>query len=100
MITRIVRMEFKPEHTDAFLAHFNSIKTLIRNFPGVQHLELHRDAGLPHVFYTYSVWDGEEDLETYRHSELFKTTWAQAKTWFGGKPQAFSLRREFVVDGT
>ncbi len=99
MITRIVRMEFQPKHADEFLAHFNTIKTLIRNFPGVRHLELHRDADLPHVFYTYSVWDGEEELETYRHSELFKTTWAQAKTWFGGKPQAFSLRRELLVDG-
>lgn len=96
MITRIVRMEFQPEHADDFLAHFKSIAHLIRAFPGVAHLELHRDADKPNVFYTYSQWAGTDDLEVYRQSELFKTTWAKAKTWFAGKPQAFSLQQEMV----
>jgi len=98
MITRIVRMEFRPEHVDDFLAHFDTVKNLIRAFPGVRQLELHRDAGQPNVFYTYSKWDGEEDLETYRQSELFKSAWSQVKLWFGGKAQAFSLRQEMVVE--
>lgn len=99
MITRIVRMEFQPAHVDDFLVHFNGIKYLIRNFPGVQHLELHRDASRPHVFYTYSKWAGESDLEAYRNSELFKVTWAQVKVWFAAKPRAFSLLEEMVVNG-
>jgi quinol monooxygenase YgiN len=99
MITRIVRMEFQPAHVDDFLAHFNTIKSLIRNFPGVQHLELHRDANRSNVFYTYSKWNGESDLEAYRDSELFKVTWAQVKLWFGEEPQAFSLLEEMVVKG-
>ena len=98
MITRIVRMEFHPENADEFLAHFKSIAHLIRGFPGVQHLELHRDAGQSNVFYTFSKWDGENELEVYRQSELFKTSWARAKTWFSAKPQAFSLRRELLVE--
>ena len=99
MITRIVRMEFQSAHVNDFLVHFNSIKKLIRNFPGVLHLELHRDAGQPNVFYTYSKWTGESDLEIYRNSELFKVTWAQVKKWFAGKPRAFSLLEEMVVEG-
>ena len=99
MITRIVRMEFQPGHVDDFLAHFNSIKNLIRNFPGVLQLELHRDATQANVFYTYSKWNAESDLEAYRKSELFEVTWAQAKLWFGAKPRAFSLREEMVVEG-
>lgn len=98
MITRIVRMEFRPEHVDDFLTHFDTVKYLIRAFPGVQHLELHRDAGRSNVFYTYSKWDGEEDLEIYRQSELFKGAWSQVKVWFLNKPQAFSLREEMVVE--
>jgi len=97
MITRIVRMEFQQAHVNDFLIHFNTIKGLIRNFPGVQHLELHRDASQPNVFYTYSKWDGESDLEVYRKSELFKRTWAQVKLWFQAKPQAFSLVEEMTV---
>ena len=99
MITRIVRMEFQMDHVDDFLVHFNSIKSLIRNFPGVLHLELHRDTSQSNVFYTYSKWNDESDLEVYRDSELFKVTWAQVKLWFGAKPRAFSLREEMVVEG-
>ena len=98
MIIRIVRMEFQPAHVDDFLAHFKTIAHLIRNFPGVRQLELHRDASQSNVFYTYSKWDGESELEIYRQSELFKTTWAQAKMWFAGKPRAYSLREELVVN--
>ena len=71
---------------------------MIRAYPGVRHLELHRDVGQSNVFYTYSKWDGVEDLEAYRQSELFKGAWAQVKVWFLNKPQAFSLLEEMVVD--
>jgi len=96
MIIRIVRMEFQPVHVDDFLAHFSTIKPLIRSFPGVQHVELHRDANHPNVFYTYSKWNGVNDLETYRQSDLFKGAWSQAKTWFAAKPLAYSLLEELL----
>ena len=99
MIVRIVRMEFVPEKVETFLAHFNLYKSQIRNFPGVHHLELHRDAQLPNVFYTYSHWENAEALEAYRVSELFINVWAATKILFAGKPQAFSLVREMIVEG-
>jgi len=99
MITRIVRMGFQSAHVEDFLVHFNGIKHLIRNFPGVLHLELHRDATHANVFYTYSKWKGEAELEAYRDSELFRTAWAQVKEWFGARPRAFSLLEEMVVEG-
>lgn len=99
MITRIVRMEFLPEHVQDFQAQFDSVKYLIRSFPGVRHLELHRDSGQSNVFYTYSKWDNEDALEAYRESDLFKAAWSEVKAWFGGRPQAFSLVEEMVVAG-
>lgn len=97
MITRIVRMEFDPGKVEEFLAVFNASKHLIRAFPGVQHLELHRDAGLANVFYTYSIWKDEESLEAYRLSELFKGVWSQTKALFSAPAQAFSLLQQQVV---
>jgi quinol monooxygenase YgiN len=91
-------MDFNPDKVQAFLEVFNGTKHLIRNFPGVLHLELHRDAGSPHVFYTYSIWENEEALEVYRQSELFQNVWSQTKVLFQGKPQAFSLDRLTVVE--
>lgn len=94
MITRIVRMEFQPELVDQFLEVFHASMHQIRSFPGVEHLELHRDATEPHVFYTYSLWQNEDALESYRHSELFQNVWSQTKALFAGKPQAFSLLKQ------
>lgn len=90
-ITRIVRMEFRQEAVEDFLAMFSSTSPMIRNFPGCCALELHRDEELSHVYYTYSTWNSKEDLQTYRQSDLFRETWSLTKSWFGGPPQAYSL---------
>lgn len=91
MLTRIVRMDFEPENVNDFLELFDSVKEKIAGFPGCTHLELCRDAGVEHVYYTFSKWETENDLEKYRQSELFEDTWAKTKRLFGGKPQAYSL---------
>ncbi|WP_224485536.1 putative quinol monooxygenase [Robertkochia aurantiaca] len=91
MLTRIVKMGFKEEHLDDFLENFNRNKKVIRNFPGCHHLELYRDKREPNCYFTYSKWEDEEALNTYRHSEVFKEIWGLTKTWFDRKPLAWSL---------
>ena len=91
MLTRIVRMDFEPDKVEDFLDLFDSVKEKISDFPGCTHLELCKDAGLDHVYYTFSRWEKEQDLENYRESELFEDTWAKTKKMFGGKPFAYSL---------
>ncbi len=98
MIKRVVRMEFAPDKVDTFLELFNATKSQIRHFPGVQHLELHRDPSNHNVFFTYSVWDNEASLEAYRVSPLFESVWSRTKVLFTGRPQAFSLEQVMVVD--
>lgn len=91
MITRIVKMTFRPDATQDFLQVFEESKELIRNFEGCQYLELLREKPDGNVFFTYSRWNAEENLETYRHSELFATTWARTKVLFAGKPEAWTV---------
>ncbi len=91
MITRIVRMQFRPEERGAFLDIFNASKHLIRQFDGCQHLRLYNEAGCPDVFFTFSVWESAAHLDAYRNSELFRETWTQTKALFAGKPQAWSM---------
>ena len=93
MLIRIVRMTFRPEAVAEFEEIFNDSKARIRSFPGCLHLELLRDLDQPAVFCTYSHWDGPEALEAYRHSDLFKTTWAKTKALFAAKAVAFSVGR-------
>ncbi len=90
MINRIVRLSFEPELVSEFLVVFENSKNQIANFPGCQGLTLLQDANHSNVYYTYSLWQNESDLESYRHSELFEITWAATKKLFNAKPMAFS----------
>lgn len=91
MILRIVRMEFKKETIDPFETLFSQYQSDIRHFPGCLALELHADPDNELVRYTHSRWEGTDNLEAYRHSELFANVWPQTKVLFGGKPLAYSL---------
>ena len=91
MFVRIVKMSFQPEKIEEFLNNFNTKKEFIRNSPGCRLLELYRDKTNPNIFFTYSYWDTEQDLENYRNSELFKGVWSQTKALFNDKPLAWSV---------
>jgi heme-degrading monooxygenase HmoA len=84
-------MEFDPSKVEDFLNLFDNVKEKIEQQSGCNHVELCRDARLDHVYYTFSIWQTEADLENYRASKLFEETWARTKILFGGKPSAFSL---------
>ena len=97
MIIRIVKMTFAPEDTEKFLEVFNGSKHAIRSFPGCMHLELMEGIDEPGVLITYSKWMGQESLEAYRNSELFKSTWKKTKALFIKPALAFSMApKEFV----
>lgn len=90
MLVRIVRMTFQPDMLADFHAIFDRSKAHIRAFPGNHHLELLRDPENPAVRITHSLWESVDALEAYRHSDLFRTTWAATKLLFAEKPIAFS----------
>ena len=91
MIVRIVKMGFHENNVEDFLNNYNANKLKIRNFKGCEFLELYRDKSNPNVFFTYSYWESEADLERYRQSDLFKNVWAKTKPLFNVKPEAWSV---------
>lgn len=91
MLIRIVKMSFAPENVAPFLENFEQMKSEIRNAPGNRFLELYRDRNNPGIFFTYSFWESEEDLENYRRSELFSGVWSFTKKLFNAKPEAWSV---------
>jgi len=93
MFIRIVKMSFHPEHIPAFLANFELMKTKIRNANGNRLLELYQDKNDACIFFTYSYWENEADLENYRQSELFYDVWTFTKKLFNAKPEAWSVDR-------
>ena len=98
MFVRIVKMNFKESNIEQFLTLFNSKKEFIRNFPGCRFLELYRDKINTNIFFTYSYWENENDLENYRHSELFRVVWSQTMPLFNAKPEAWSVDKLTTLD--
>ena len=91
MFIRIVKMSFHEENIPKFMENFNLIKEKIRNSPGNRYLELYQDKNNPEIFFTYSYWETEADLENYRNSELFYDVWQFTKKLFNDKPEAWSV---------
>ena len=84
-------MSFADEQVDVFLKNFRENKEKIRAVNGCHLLELLRDKDNPNIFFTYSYWNEQVDLENYRQSDLFKSVWAKTKVLFNKKPQAWSV---------
>ena len=91
MFVRIVKLSFHEENIPQFLENFDSIKEKIRNFEGNRFLELYQDKNNPCIFFTYSYWETEQNLENYRHSALFDEVWTFTKKLFNDKPEAWSV---------
>jgi heme-degrading monooxygenase HmoA len=97
MIVRIVQMTFDPQKVDDFQLLFEERKQIIRNFEGCTHLELWQDAHASNIFFTYSMWETEDNLNHYRFSEFFKDTWGRTKALFIAKPQAWSVNQKAIL---
>ena len=86
-------MSFKKDKIDEFLSNFNKNKDKIKSSKGCNFLELYRDKTNPTIFFTYSYWESDLDLENYRNSELFKNVWSITKQLFEDKPEAWSMNK-------
>ena len=93
MIVRIVKMTFKSEEVDHFLKLFAQYRHQIRQAEGCLYLELLQDQNDPTCIMTYSHWEKVENLDTYRHSDLFKEVWPQSKALFAQPAQAWTMDR-------
>jgi heme-degrading monooxygenase HmoA len=93
MLIRIVKLSFHEKNIPVFLEHFNVMKEKIRSVEGNLFLELYQDQNDPCLFFTYSFWKTEQDLENYRRSELFYDVWTFTKNLFNKKPEAWSVNK-------
>jgi len=92
MIVRIVKMTFRPEHTEAFINFFEAYKMQIRNSPGCSYLQVLQDKNNPNIIFSYSHWAEENDLENYRKSEVFREVWPRTKALFHADAEAWTTK--------
>ena len=93
MFIRIVKLSLKPSAVEDFLDMFEQNKNRIKGSVGCSFLELYRDKAQENVFFTYSHWEEEQNLEDYRKSDFFRNIWSGLKPDFLEKPEAWSVTR-------
>jgi quinol monooxygenase YgiN len=91
MINRIVCMSFDPSKTAEFVKIFNESKELIAASQGCLSLSLMQDTNDLNVFFTFSKWESENDLNAYRKSDVFVSIWRRTKVLFNERPMAWSV---------
>ncbi|WP_395808152.1 putative quinol monooxygenase [Daejeonella sp.] len=96
MITRIVKMTFMHQNIDCFKEIFYDNQKLISAFDGCIRLELMKDVNNECTFFTISYWQSEDQLNSYRDSNLFKVTWSKVKPLFSERALAWSLRTDHL----
>ena len=94
MIIRVVRLTLHPDRVNDFISLFNQSAPTIRGFAGCRHLELWVDVSFPNIVTSYSHWDSDTDLQTYRASAFFKKTWASVTPMFAAPATAHSYKRD------
>jgi quinol monooxygenase YgiN len=93
MITRVVKLTFRPESVDEFLTIFEESKSYIAAFEGNTYLALMKDKNNDNIYFTISQWLGPEYLEAYRTSAYFSSVWSRTKALFAQKAEAWSLEK-------
>ena len=94
MITRIVKLHISTPLAKSFIDMFHSSKSGILDFKGCNSVDLLKGESTEEdtVFFTYSLWDKEEDLQRYRNSDFFNGVWTETKKHFSGRPEAWSTQ--------
>jgi quinol monooxygenase YgiN len=84
-------MTFEPARVSDFLQLFEQYRNTISSVEGCRGVTLLRDLSNPNIFFTYSLWEGEEFLEKYRKSELFGIVWPATKRYFAAPAEAWTV---------
>lgn len=88
---RIVKLHLQKDKIAEFIELFKESKPKILSFNGCNHVELLQDINEEFIVFTFSLWDNEDALNAYRHSDIFKGIWSRTKQLFDGKPMAWSV---------
>lgn len=90
MIVRIVKLRISQDKKEKLISIFKENKHHIIDSKGCIKVELLQDKNKQNIFFTYSHWESEEDLNAYRNSEVFGKIWKATKATFCEPAEAWS----------
>ncbi len=96
MITRIVKMNVNVLDVKKFKDLVQAYQNKILAAQGCKQVNIMCDKKIKTKFFSYSIWESEQDLENYRNSEMFKKTWNEVKQLFSSPAQAWTVEDAFI----
>lgn len=93
-ITRLVKLSLSEDYLDTFLSSFKKKKQQILSYEGCLTVDLLLDNTNKGLCFTVSTWKSERDLEAYRQSDWFQSTWKEVKQHFTDKPEAWTTHSQ------
>lgn len=90
MIVRLVELTIQEENLPRAKEYLAEVAPKVRGFRGCSFLQILSDIHHPAHITTFSYWSSEEDLNAYRHSDVFKSFWGKIKPLFAASPRAWS----------
>lgn len=91
MVIRIVKLTMREADAEKFKNYFPSVSKIIRSQEGCNSLQAWQDIHHPNIFFTYSIWNSEDDLNNYRDSAFFLEFWRTVKPWFDAKAEVWTF---------
>lgn len=99
MIIRKVDLEIDPRKIEEFEKIFTSRNPALNKVQGCHRVELIKHPEIEFGYSTLSMWDSEDDLNSYRNSVYFCETWKMLKPLFTTKAVAvtYELIHQSIV---
>lgn len=88
-------MTVKEQYIDSFRKRVPVISNEVRRVSGCMHNDIFRDRNNDNIFYSYTIWSSEEDIERYLKSMYYKEIWGDIWDYFKKEPMAWKIDNMF-----
>ena len=95
MIIRVVKIPIKDASINSFIKRIPIISNEVRRVSGCIHNDIFRDKMKENIFYSYTIWNSDEDIEKYLGSQYYKDIWGDLWDYFEGTPKSWKIDNIF-----
>ncbi len=91
MITRILKLNLKPERISDFIRYAELVLPKVLQMPGCKNVDLLQDKNDESTWFIYTIWESEASLNKYRKSEINIGFIRKLKEWLARDFQAWMV---------
>ncbi|OFX61669.1 MAG: hypothetical protein A2046_04560 [Bacteroidetes bacterium GWA2_30_7] len=95
MIVRIVKMQVNESNKVLFKQTLKDYQPLLKKQKGCMQIDMLNDKKIKDIYYSYTIWDNEENLKKYKNSDFYKELSSKVLPLCEKEPQAWTVDEAF-----